>query len=120
MDAGHDVLEIFAAPVAVARGREGAAVPRAAAGIGEDDRVAVRGQQLKLEEEAPAVHRHGPAMDLQDGRRALALSLRRLRGGGREGVRPDDPGVNVPAIGPPEGEALGGGQLNPPYECRVP
>src|SRR2546428_13559297 len=115
MDAGHDVLEIFAAPVAVDRCREGAAVPGAAAGIGEDDRVPVRGEQLKLEEEAPAVHRHGPAMDLEDSRRKMTSSLLCVR----EGVRPDDPALNVPAIRPFERELLLGGQLNFAKQGRI-
>ena len=73
---------------------------------------AVRGEQLKLEEEAPAVHRHRPAMDLEDGGWTLALSLHRLRGRARVGAGPDDPAMNLPAIRPLEGELLWAGQPN--------
>src|SRR2546425_3193330 len=54
-------------------------------------------------------------MDLEDSRRKMTSSLLCVR----EGVRPDDPALNVPAIRPFERELLLGGQLNFAKQGRI-
>ena len=55
------------------------------------------GEELELVEEAPAVHRRRPTMDLENGWRFLPLP--RLRGRAGVGAWSHDPALDVPAVG---------------------
>src|SRR5216117_773801 len=110
IDAGHEVLVIFAAPIADARGREPLAVRMAAARIGIEDAVAAAGEHLEFMEEAVAVRRMRAAVDLEDERPFLR---------GVEAARLHEPALDHPAIRALELDALGGCDVTSPQQLAV-
>src|SRR3989442_7155035 len=110
VDAGHEVLVVFAAPIADARGRELLPVRVAPARIRIEDAVASAGEHLEFMEEAIAIRRMRAAVDLEDQRPLLR---------GVEAPRLHEPALDHPAVRALELDALGRRDVTGPHELAV-
>src|SRR5712692_8084635 len=109
-DAGHEVLVVFAAPVADAGGRELFAVRVAPAWIGVEHSVTAAGEHLEFMEEPVPVRRMRSAVHLEDERPLLR---------GVEAARLHQPALDHPAVRASELDPLRRRDVTSPHELAV-
>ena len=110
VDAGHEILVVFAAPIADAGSRELLPVRVAPARIRVEHGVAAAGEHLELVKEAVAIRRMRAAVDLEDQRPLLR---------GVEAAGLHEPALDHPTVRAFELDALGQRDVTGPHELPV-